>query len=104
MKVKLRVIEFKSIEPFFSQERDGTKPFTIRQVDRKDPRFRALARWPGWRMIWGPLWVIKSTNPATGESFLRELTGTRYMPGGPTSDSELKDWLILYLGKEVKES
>ena len=55
-------------------ERDGIKPFTTRKVDYKDARFRALAQWqPGWG------WAIRITNPATGESFIRELKSVDYV-------------------------
>ena len=38
-----KVLEFKTISPFYEQERDGIKPFTIRQWDTSDERFQALA-------------------------------------------------------------
>ncbi|GAH60931.1 unnamed protein product, partial [marine sediment metagenome] len=91
MRIKFKVIEFKTASPFFVWENEGSKPFTVRQVDRKDPRFRALEQWrPGYK------WLIKSTNPNTGDYFYRELIGVRYMPG-PHGSPNIESWLILYL-------
>lgn len=114
MKIKIKVIEFKTVSPLFEMERDGIKPFTTRLVDYHDCRFRALAQWHPDR-LYDPQkigWLIKITNPATGEYFYRELIDKLYMPKPdffiPESDyraiyRRLQKWLILYLGKEIKE-
>jgi hypothetical protein len=112
MKFKARVIEFKSVSPLFEMERDGTKPFTTRLVDYQDPRFRALVQWrPDCLYDPGKLpWYIKETNPATGEYFYRELIDVIEMPEPEFTAPEhnaaykqLRKWLILYLGKGIKE-
>lgn len=70
----MKLLEFKSVSPLFEMERDGIKPFTTRKVDNKDARFRALAQWNiGWS------WAIRITNPATGESFIREIKSVSYV-------------------------
>lgn len=102
MRFKAKIIEFKSISPFFEWERDGIMPYTVRQIDYKDARFRALAQW--YKRHDGPVWYIKITNPATGEYFYRKIIEKRFFPG-PTSSGwpRLKEWLILYLGEQIKE-
>ena len=70
----MKVIDFNSIEPFFSQERDGKKTFTIRKTDSKDKRFRTLAQWTPDKH-----WGIRITNPTTGESFIREIIFANFL-------------------------
>ena len=103
-KVKFRILEFKSISPFFEQEKDGSKPFIVLQWHTKDSRFRALALWDlaCRRKGHKPDWLIKLTNPATGEYFYCRLEDVVYFPG-QTGQGPMNDWLILYLGKEIKE-
>lgn len=103
-RIKFKVIEFKSISPFFEQERDGEKPFTVRQWHTNDTRFRALALWDlaCRRRGHKPDWLIKLVNPATEEYFYRRLEDVVWFPG-QTGKGPLANWLILYLGKEVKE-
>ncbi len=103
---KPKILAFKSIEPFFSQERDGIKPFTVRQVDKKDARFRALVQLPqhGCSTLGVHNWAIRSTNPATGEGFIRELLGWSYFPRFRLSLQDgnyYPEWVILYLCEKV---
>lgn len=99
MKLSYKVLEFKSTEPFYSQEKDTATPFTVRRRDYQDPRFRALAQWRRWYH-----WLVKITNPATGDYFYRELIMRRYFPG-PSWEGypALEGWVILYLGDVIKE-
>jgi len=94
-----KVLEFKSIEPFYSQEKDGTKPFTVRLRDYHDSRFRALAQFDlGWP------WLVKITNPATGDYFYRKLLMVRYFPGPEwLGKPALDNWVIIYLGAFLPE-
>ena len=89
----MKVIEFKTISPFYEQERDGIKPFTVRKWDGKDKRFRALAQ---SRHRYGVLWAIKITNPANGETFMRGLKDYRYLSGTNW------EWVIIDLGERVE--
>lgn len=111
---KVKIIEFKTVSPLFEMERDGTKPFTARLKDCTQPRFRALVQWnPECLYVPGKLpWYIKITNPATGEYFYRELIDVIEMPepefydldsGNKKAYKQLRKWLLLYLGKEIKE-
>jgi hypothetical protein len=70
----MKILDFKSISPLFEMERDGIKPFNTRKVDYKDAHFRALAQWDPSRS-----WAIRITNPATGESFTREIKSVGYV-------------------------
>ena len=91
-----KVLEFKTISPFFEMCRDGEKPFDIRKVDNKDPRFRALFQ---VRFQKNTRWAIKFTNPATGEYFVRWLQAWEYL----TDENRYcikPDWLIMYLGSK----
>lgn len=36
---------FKSVEPFFTKEKEGIKPNTVREIDMSDERFLKLAVW-----------------------------------------------------------
>ena len=104
----MKVIDFKSISPLFEMERDGIKPFTTRKVDYKDARFRALAQWDIGRS-----WAIRITNPAPGESFIRELKSVDYVrwvdwrialqPNRPFWDrlQVFEGWKIIVLGEIV---
>lgn len=38
-------VRFKSVEPFFTKEKDGIKPNTVREIDMSDERFLKLAAW-----------------------------------------------------------
>lgn len=99
---RISIIDFKTVSPLYEMERDGIKPFTERLVDTKDTRFRVIARWWRWLPRGKPL-VIKITNPATGESFTRELIGKRYMQDhtfGMSLNYLKPAWIILYLGKK----
>ena len=99
----MKLLEFKSIEPFFSQERDGEKPFTIRRRD-KDSRFRALSQWkPEYK------WAVRITNPATGESFTRLIHCVSFLPyfdftiGAYYSKVKVFwDWRIIVFEKEER--
>lgn len=91
----MKTLEFKTISPFFELCRDGKKPFDIRLQDNHDARFRALSQ---KRFVY-PLrnWAIKFTNPATGESFIRELKGWDYMEDKEHIPFQ-PNWIIMYLG------
>jgi len=105
-----KVIEFETVSPLFEMERDGVAPFTFRQVDYHDPRFRALAQ---WRL--GCTWLIKITNPATSEYFYRKLVSVDYVRWVNWDIAQdpsraflerlqvFEDWRILVLGEIVKE-
>ena len=62
------IVDFKTVSPLFEMERDGVKPFTTQQLDFDDPRREHL--WPHLHDY--P--IIRITNPATGESFERQVT------------------------------
>jgi hypothetical protein len=93
----MKILEFKTISPFFEQCRDGKKPFDIRLREPKDKRFRALSQLPysytGENLIKG--WGVRFINPATGENFTRVLMRWEYLPVQPS-------WIIIYLGDLVK--
>jgi len=93
-----KILEFKTISPFFEMCRDGGKPFDIRKVDSKDPRFRALFQ---IRYKKNVQWAIKFTKPATGEYFTRWLYAWDYMVDQDGFCFE-PDWLIMYLGEIVQ--
>lgn len=100
----MKIIDFKTVSPFYELCRDGQKPFDIRLVDHKDKRFRALSQIRNQRKpITDYKWVIKFTNPATGESFMRYLTGWEYMID-QSFYCIVPDWIIMYLGEPVKGS
>lgn len=42
--MEIETVTFRTMEPIYSKEKSGVKPNTTRDVDFKDPRFRALAR------------------------------------------------------------
>ena len=92
-----KIFNFKTITPFFEMCRDGKKPFDIRKVDNKDPRFRALFQ---VRYKENMQWAIRFTNPVTGESFTRWLYAWNYLFD---HDSILIEpgWAIMYLGEIV---
>lgn len=85
----MNVIEFKTVSPLFEMERDGIKPFTERLIDSEDVRFKLLSRWVQFPAITR---VIKITNPATGESFVRRFSGAMTLPIH-------QQWLVIYLGE-----
>ena len=89
---QMKVLDFKTIEPFFSQERDGIKPFTVRRWDDTDSRFMALERSYGFS--------IRIRNPDTGESFIRELVSWDYIKRNSWKPIEPR-WIILFLGDRV---
>ena len=90
-----KVLEFKTISPFFEMCRDGEKPFDIRKVDSKDHRFRALSQ---IRFKKNMQWAIRFTNPITGEAYTRWLYAWDYL----IDENKIlikPDWLIMYLGE-----
>ena len=102
----MKILDFESVSPFFSQERDGEKPFTTRKIDAKDKRFRSLAQWkPSCN------WAIRITNPDTGEGFIRAIRVVACLfyvdprqKEGRFHFTRLWDWLIIILGdKEDKD-
>jgi len=93
-----KILQFKSISPFFELCRDGKKPFDIRLHDPKDSRFRALHQVRYITDLKG--WVIRFINPVTGESFCRKLLGWDYMTDQYHTCFK-PDWIIMYLGELV---
>lgn len=99
----MRILDFKSVSPLFEMERDGEKPFEVRKIDSNDKRFRALSQWqPHFQ------WGIRITNPATGESFIREIVVVSYLRYfDPRPDDLWKrqaafyDWRIIVMGELV---
>lgn len=98
----MKILDFKSVSPLFEMERDGEKPFQVRKTDSKDKRFRALSQWQP-RFQWG----IRITNPATGESFIREIVAVSYPLYYDFRGSEFGqqagfyDWKIIVMGEIV---
>jgi hypothetical protein len=95
MKIKCKVVEYKTVSPLFEMERDGLKLFTVRRIERGDPRVRSLSHASFVN------WLIKITNPATGEYFYRELIGKSILEG--PGKTQLSCWMILYMGTQIKE-
>lgn len=97
----MKVIDFKTVSPLFEMERDGEKPFTTRKIDPKDKRFRALAQWhPSFH------WAIRITNPATGESFIREIVAVSFLQYLDRREdyfwkrhARFLDWQIIIMGE-----
>jgi hypothetical protein len=98
-----KILEFKTISPFFELCRDGKKPFDIRLWDGTDKRFRALAQWRNTmrRDTTTESWRIKFTNPTNGESYSRILLDWRYIMT-PQHQFILPNWIIMYLGELVE--
>jgi len=97
--IQMKTLEFKSISPFFEQERDGDKPFTFRKLDLDDSRFKALFEYSSditrpWH------WAIKITNPATSDSFTRCFRG--WTPVAFRGTPACPVWLILFLGVRIE--
>lgn len=98
-----KILDFKTVVPLFEKEKYGAKPLTIRQVDNKDKRFRALAQWNR-----DCNWALRITNPDTGESFIRRIKSVSYLvyhdwsvPPVPVL-GQLRidyDWRIILLGE-----
>jgi hypothetical protein len=99
----MKVLDFKTVSPFYEQTREGIKPFDIRKVEAEDERFTFLEWWYRNRR---KAVIIRLTNPATGESFCRQLVGLRRLPGAHGTwgmdNILMPPWLILYLGDKVK--
>lgn len=74
----MKILDFKTISPFFEQCRDGQKPFDIRKWDGRDKRFRALSQ-VRFANIAERNWFIRFTNPTTGESFMRQFLHWDYI-------------------------
>ena len=98
----MKILDFKIVSPLFEMERDGEKPFTIRRIDPKDKRFRALSHWrPEYK------WGIRITNPTTSESFIREIKVVSFVLYHQYSDEDwwnikfLYDWRIIIFGELV---
>ncbi len=92
----MKILDFKTISPFFEWERDGEKPFTVRRWDYRDKRFRALAQ----SRACGFDWCIRSTNPITQESFVRVLEGWDWVRRRDRFLVE-PEWIIIYLGERI---
>ena len=92
MRIKFKVIEFKSYPYHWELTRDGKKKFDLRLIDNNDPSFRALSRWqPGYEN-----WLIKLVNTATGEYLYYKIDDLRW-------SQPAEGWLIIMLGKQIKE-
>lgn len=73
-------VEFKSDPEFFEKERSGSKPNTVRTVDKKDPRFSYL-KWISKRGGYGRIghhYLISIINSVTKERFMREITDVSF--------------------------
>ncbi len=81
MKIEVR---FKSVEPFFSQEKSGFKPFTIRKFDLDDCRFSSIIGAQPDDELW-----IEIYNPITHESFKRLISRANFL-------YTKSDWLLLF--------
>lgn len=97
--VTYKIIDFKTISPFFEQERDGIKPFTVRKFEGADPRFRSLSHMCQSKKTY----VIRITNPATGERFYRWYLDRRFLRYGFLEDIKWRgpEWIVIYMGKLV---
>ena len=92
----MNILDFKTVEPLFSQERDGEKPFTVRRIDPQDKRFRALSQWKRDYQ-----WGIRITNPATGESFVRRIMSVDYLEywnAQKHCEVVFRDWKMIIMG------
>uniref|UniRef100_A0A6H2A4R4 Uncharacterized protein n=1 Tax=viral metagenome TaxID=1070528 RepID=A0A6H2A4R4_9ZZZZ len=90
-----KTINFKTVSPMFEMERDGKKYFTIRKIDYKDSRFRALGQ---WIKEWD--WLIKITEPSTDETFTRHIFNVSRIHVFDARNTTCKyrtlyDWLII---------
>ena len=94
-----KILDFKTISPFFEMCRDGEKPFDIRKIDNADARFRALFQIRGKE---NPQWAIRFTNPATGEVYMKWLLAWNYLMDH-NQFCVYPSWAIMYLG-EPKEA
>jgi hypothetical protein len=67
-------IPFKSKEPYFSKEKDGTKPNTVRKLDMSDIRFFQLVTAAHTRFKIGEVRILSSLENLVSVtiSFLRE--------------------------------
>ena len=92
-----KILEFKTVSPFFEMCRDGEKPFDIRKIDNHDSRFRALFQ---VRYKENIQWAVKFTNPSTGESYMRWLDAWEYLTDQKGYCIK-PDWLIMFLGEIV---
>ena len=99
----MKTLDFKTLSPMFEMERDDLKFFTTRKVDPKDKRFRELSRWRPKSK-----WAIRITNPATGESFVREIHSVCYLGYHDLTEDiyqrRLKfyyDWKMIIMGKRL---
>ena len=97
----MKILDFKTVSPRFEMERDGEKPFTVRKIEKEDKRQRALSQWqPRFA------WLVRITNPATGESFLRRIVAVSYLRYFDLSQEDFykrqaafDDWRIIVLGE-----
>lgn len=93
-----KILEFKTISPFYELCRDGKKPFDIRLVDNKDSRYKGLYQ---IRNMLKPCaefqWAIRFINPSTNESFIRWLIDWNYLTNHEHLCIE-PSWAIMYLG------
>ncbi|MDD5510787.1 MAG: hypothetical protein PHI12_08255 [Dehalococcoidales bacterium] len=96
----MKILDFKTISPFFEQCRDGLKPFDIRLIDNSDSRFQALAN-VTYEYLGPPIsydYWIRFTNPATGEQFTRQLLYCKDISQYNGIGIIEPPWLIMYLG------
>lgn len=76
----MEIISFKTVPVLFEMERDGVKPFTVREADPRDERFQSLFS--------GEAKVIELVNTETGEKFQRRIRGCRNVP-------EANGWIVI---------
>jgi hypothetical protein len=96
---EMKLIDFKTVSPLFEQEASGEKPFTVRKIDKADPRFRALGQWKP-SLNWG----LRITDPATGGNFVRRVMNVSYLITFNQKTGVLEydyGWRIISLGERV---
>ena len=90
--VKFTVIEFKSYPYHWNLTREGRKTFDLRLVHPEEGRFRHLKQWlPG-----DSDWLIKLVNTETEEYLYYKIVDVLWEQPAP-------GWVIIMLGKEIKE-
>jgi len=94
----MKILEFKTVSPLFEMERDGVKSLTVRQVDPKDSRHRALSQWKPDK-VWG----IRIKNPTSQEAFTRRIIGVSYLGYHEDYHTEwLYGWRIIRMGELIE--
>lgn len=101
----MKILDWKSVSPLFEWERDGEMPFTVRKIEKGDKRQRALSQWhPNLH------WAVRLTNPATGESFIREIVAVSFLRYFDLREDDFWkrhavffDWRIIVMGDLIQQ-